>query len=61
MSSVNGKAIKKLVNDLNYKFKTRFNKLSVFKGNMHDYLGINIDYTNKDYVKLTMYNFIEVF
>ena len=41
------------------KFKTKFNKLSAYKGKVHDYLGINIDYSNKNYVKLRMYEFIE--
>lgn len=31
----------------------------VNKGKVHDYLGINIDYSNNNYVKFTMYNFIE--
>ena len=43
---VNGKAIDKLMHDLNKKFKTKFNKLSVCKGKVHSYLGINIDYMN---------------
>ena len=29
------------------------------KGKFHDYLGINIDYSNDEYVKFTMYDFIE--
>lgn len=59
MSCIEGKAIDKLVTNLNKKFKTNFNKLSVCKGKVHDYLGINIDYSNKNYVKFTMYDFIE--
>ena len=31
----------------------------VNRGKVHDYLGINIDYSNDQYVKFTMYNFIE--
>ena len=41
------------------KFKTKFNKLTVCKDKVHDYLGVNIDYSNADYVKFTMYEFIE--
>ena len=33
--------------------------LLVCKGNVHGYLMTNIDYTNKEYVKFTMYDFIE--
>ena len=29
------------------------------KGKVHDYLGINIDYSNNNYVKFTMYDFLE--
>ena len=57
--SVDGKAIDNLVHDFNQKFKTKFNELNVCKGKFHDYLGINIDYSNDEYVKFTMYDFIE--
>ena len=46
------------MHDLNEKFKTKFNELTVCKGKVHDYLGINTDYSNNDYVKFTMYDFI---
>ena len=42
ISSVDRKAIDSLVHDLNDKFKTRFKELTVCKGKVHDYLGINI-------------------
>ena len=57
--SVDGKAIDNLVHNLNEKFKMKFNKLTVCKGKVHNYLSVNIDYSNKDYVKFTMYNFID--
>ena len=48
-----------LIKDLNKKFKTNFQELVVTKGKVCDYLGINIDYNNKEYVKFTMYIFLE--
>ena len=48
-----------LIKDLNQKFKTNFQELAVTKGKVHDYLGINIDYSNNEYVKFTMYDFLE--
>ena len=45
--------------DLNNIFKTNFQESVMNKGNVHDYLGITIIYSNKDYVKFTMYNFLE--
>ena len=56
---MDGKAINDLVHDLNEKFKTKFNKLTICRGKVHDYLGVNIDYSNKHYIKFTMYDFIE--
>lgn len=51
--------IDKLIEDLNNKFRTNFQELAVNKGKVHDYLGINIDYSNNNYVKFTMYDFLE--
>ena len=51
--------IDKLIDDLNKKFKTNFQELAVNKGKVHDYLGININYTHNNYVKFTMYDFLE--
>ena len=56
---MDGKVIDDLLHNLNEKFETKFNKLTVCKSKVHDYIGINIEYINKDYVKFTMYNFIE--
>ena len=59
ISCMDGKAIDNLVRNLNDKFKTMFKELTICKGKVHDYLGINIDYSNNRYVKFTMNNFIE--
>ena len=48
-----------LIKDLNQKLKTNFQELAVTKGKVHDYLGINIDYSSNEHVKFTMYNFLE--
>ena len=53
-SSEDGEAIDRLINDLNNAFKTKFNMLTVNKGKVHDYVGINIDYSNEEYMKFTM-------
>ena len=55
----NMEEIDKLIEDLNNKFRTNFQELAVNKGKVHDYLGINIDYSNNNYVKFTMYDFLE--
>ena len=59
ISCENISTIDGLIKDLNNKFKTNIQKLAVIKGKVHDYLGINIDYSNKRYIKFTMYNFLE--
>ena len=59
ISCLESKAINDLVHDLNEKFKTKFNELTVCKGKVHNYLGVNIDSSNNNYVKFTMYDFIE--
>ena len=51
--------IDKLIKNLNNKFRTNFQELAANKEKVHDYLGINIDYSNNNYVKFTMYNFLE--
>ena len=37
-----------LIKDLNKKFKTNSQEQAVTKGNVHDYLGININYSNNE-------------
>ena len=59
VSSEDSEAIDELIKDLYDVFKTKFNSLTVTKGKVHNYLGINIDYGNENYVKLTMYDYIE--
>ena len=59
ISCENMDTIDGLIKDLSQKFKTNFQELTVTKGKVHDYLGINIDYSNNEYVKFTMYNFLE--
>ena len=59
ISCVHGKAINKLVCDLNNKFKTKVNELSICKAIFYNYSEINIDYTSENYMKFTMCNFIE--
>ena len=59
ISCENMDTIDGLIKDLNQKFKTNFQELAVTKGKVHDYLGINIDYSNNNYVKFTMYDFLE--
>ena len=46
---------------LNNRFKTKFQKLTVNRSDVHDYLGLQIDYTHRKdrYVKLIMYDFLE--
>ena len=59
ISCENMDTIDRLIKDLNEKFKTNFQELAVTKGKVYDYLGINIDYSNNEYVKLSMYDFLE--
>lgn len=56
---LNGNIINNLKCYLNEKFKTKFVKWSVCKGKVHNYLGINIDYMNNNYVNFTLYDFKE--
>ena len=53
MSTIDG-----LIKGLNNKFKTNFQELTGTKGKTDNYLGININYSNKEYVKFTMYVFL---
>ena len=56
--------IKDLIRILSDKFRTKTKELSVTRGKVHDYLGITIDslkkdFSKKDYVAITMYDYIE--
>jgi len=44
---------------INQKFKTEKQELTVTNGNVHDYLGIKIDFSDPKLVRFTMYNFLE--
>ena len=59
ISCENTNTIDDLIKDLNNKFKTNFPELAVTKGDIHNYLGIKINYSNKEYVEFTTYNFLE--
>ena len=48
-----------VIDMLNNKFRTKTQELSVTRGTVHDYLGLTIDYTNSNYVKFTMYDYLE--
>jgi hypothetical protein len=44
---------------LNNKFGTNKKPLAATTGDIHDYLGITIDYSNKSKVVFTMYDYLE--
>jgi hypothetical protein len=46
----------KVIND---KFKTDTQDLSITRGVNHDYIGVNIDFSGKDHVRITQYDFLE--
>lgn len=50
VSSEHKQDIKNFLFDLNEAFKTDFKELTIYQDKLHDYLGINIDYSWKDYV-----------
>jgi hypothetical protein len=51
--------IDNVLSDLNNKFGTARKPLAATTGMIHDYLGITIDYSEKDTVKFTMYDYLE--
>ena len=55
----NQQVLEDVINLLNNKFKTKTEELLVTRGTVHDYLGLKIDYTNGNYVKFTMYDYLE--
>ena len=61
ISCENMSVIDGLIKNLNNKFETYFQELAVTKGKIHNYIDININYSNKDYVKFTIYNFWKMY
>jgi hypothetical protein len=51
--------IDEILSDLNNEFGTKRKPLAATTGLIHDYLGITIDYSDKDKVKFTMYDYLE--
>ena len=45
--------------DINDKFKTDTQDLPITRGVDHDYIGMNIDFSGKDHVWMTQYDFLE--
>jgi hypothetical protein len=51
--------IDSVLDDLNKEFGTPKKQLAATTGVIHDYLGITIDYSERDRVKFTMYDYLE--
>jgi hypothetical protein len=59
ISHVKQSVIDSVLSDLNNKFGTSKKPLAATIGDIHDYLGITIDYSESDKVKFTMYDYLE--
>jgi hypothetical protein len=59
MSHTDQSVMDEILYDLNNKFGTKRKPLAATTGLIHDYLGITIDYSDKDKVKFTMYDYLE--
>jgi hypothetical protein len=59
ISHVKQSVIDSVLNDLNNKFGTSKKPLAATTGDVHDYLGITIDYSEHGKVKFTMYDYVE--
>ena len=59
ISHVKQSVIDSVLTDLNNKFGTAKKPLAATTGDIHDYLGITIDYSEKGKVKFTMYDYLE--
>jgi hypothetical protein len=59
ISHVEQSVIDTVLTDLNNTFGTSRKPLAATTGDVHDYLGITIDYSEKDKVKFTMYDYLE--
>ena len=61
LSHVKEAVLEKYVKMLNDRFKTKFRELTVNRSDVHDFLGLQLDYMHRKdhYVKLTMCYFLE--
>jgi hypothetical protein len=59
ISHIKQSVIDDVLNDLNNTFGTNKKPLAATTGDIHDYLGITIDYSEKGKVKFTMYDYLE--
>jgi hypothetical protein len=59
ISHVKQSVIDEVLVDLNNKFGTSKKPLAATTGDVHDYLGLTIDYSKKDNVIFTMYDYLE--
>jgi hypothetical protein len=59
ISHMKQSVIDDVLDDLNKKFGTSKKPLAATTGDIHDYLGITIDYSEKGKVKFTMYDYLE--
>jgi hypothetical protein len=59
ISHMKQSVIDSVLNDLNNEFGTPKKPLAATTGDIHDYLGITIDYSERNKVKFTMYDYLE--
>jgi hypothetical protein len=59
ISHVKQSVVDSVLSDLNNKFGTSKKPLAATTDNIHDYLGITIDYSERNKVKCTMYDYLE--
>jgi hypothetical protein len=59
ISHMKQSTIDNVLNDLNNTFGTAKKPLAATTGDIHDYLGLTIDYSEKGKVKFTMYDYLE--
>ena len=59
LSHMDQGALDKVVRELNDVFRTSKKELAETKGNVHEYLGLTIDFSKSGHVILTMYDYIE--
>ena len=59
MSYMHQSALDDVVEQLNGVFKTSKKELLVTRGSVHDYLGLTIDFSEKNQMVFTMYDYIK--